>query len=232
MAWVVTQYVHLNPVRVQRLGLGKAARQREGQGRTMPTPEQVRERLEVLQSYRWSSYPWYAGRRAAPPWLTVREVLTGGRAAGLTEQQAAYRRATETAVGANLVLPPAVGGLLRGSAAWVGAMRRRLQGEATEQGALRHLAARPGWAQIRQAVEQVKGEPWEQFAQRHGDVGRDLALYVLRQEGGMSLRMAADCVGLRQYHTAAQALRRLRARLPTDKLLQRRIAEVVKCIKV
>jgi REP element-mobilizing transposase RayT len=235
VAWAVTQYVHLNPVRVQRLGLGKAAKRREGQGRIAPPPEQVRERLAVLRDYRWSSYPWYAGRRDAPPGLSVREVLTGGRAAGLAEQQKAYRRAVEAAVGADenaAVLPPAIGGLLRGSAPWVAAMCRRLQGDVGEQGALQRLAVRPGWVEIRRAVEQVKGEPWEQFAERHGDPGRDVALYVLRQAGGLRLWTAGQQVGLTHYRAAAQALHRMKRRLKTDQRLQRLLAEVVKCIKI
>ena len=235
VAWDVTQYVHLNPVRICALGLGKLEKRREGQVRTRPTPERVRQRLAVLRTYRWSSYPCYAGQRKAPPWLTVRDVLTSGRSAGLAVQQRAYRQSAETTVGQSDVetaLPPALGGLLRGSASWLAALRRQLHGDACEQGALQPLAIRPDWERIRQAVEQVQGEPWTQFAERHGDVGRDLALYVLRQEGGLSLRAAGQLVGLAQYRAAAQALHRMNRRLPTDQRLQRLLKEVVNCVKI
>jgi REP element-mobilizing transposase RayT len=235
VAWAITQYVHLNPVRVQALGLGKVEKLRERRGSTVPAPVLVQQRLAVLRDYRWSSFVFYSGQQTAPPWLTVRAVLTGGRVAGLAQQQAAYRRAIAAVVGAGVTAPelaPAVGGLLRGGGPWVLAMRRRLQGDAREQSALHHLALRPDWAAVRGAVEQVKGEPWAQFAARHGDTGRDVALYVLRREGGLTLRAAGQLVGLPHYNAAAQAIRRLYARLPRDKHLRRFLSEVIKCIKV
>jgi len=235
VAWAVTQYVHLNPVRIKTMALGKVEKLREERGCTVPAPELVQQRLELLRAYRWSSYAFYSGQQAAPPWLIVREVLTGGRRTGLAQQQAEYRRAVVAAVGAGAVGPeltPAVGGLLRGGAAWVAAMRRRLQGDAQEQSAFHHLALRPDWAAVRGSVERVKGEPWAQFATRHGDTGRDVALYVLRREGGLTLRAAGQRVGLPNYNAAAQAIRRLNARLQRDKNLRRLLSEVIKCIKV
>jgi len=235
VAWAVTQYVHLNPVRVRALGLSKPEQRREGQGSSRPTPELVRQRLAVLQTYRWSSYPCYSGGREVPPWLTVRDVLTDGRTAGLAAQQRAYRRSAEMAVGhdaADAALPPAMGGLLRGGAAWLATQRQRLTGDAAEQGSLRPLTVRPDWERIRHAVEHVQGEPWVEFAERHGDVGRDLALYVLRHEGGLSLRAAGQQVGLVQYRAVAQALHRMQRRLVTDQRLQRLLKEVITCIKI
>ena len=125
----------------------------------------------------------------------------------------------------------AVGGLLRGGAAWVAAMRRRLTGDEREQSALHHLAVRPDWAAVRRAVEQVKGEAWEQFAARHGDVGRDVALYVLRREAGLGLRMAGALVGLTNYYAAAQAVHRFSVRLPRDQQLQRFLREALPHMK-
>ena len=234
VAWAVTQYVHLNPVRVRALGLGKQMKQREGQGRTVPPPELVRQRLAVLRAYRWSSYACYSGPRMAPSWLTVRAVLTDGRVANLAQQQTAYRRAVEALVGAGetaSAMAPAVGGLLRGGVAWVAAMRRRLTGDEREQSALHHLAVRPDWAAVRRAVEQVKGEAWEQCAARHGDVGRDVALYVLRREAGLGLRMAGALVGLTNYYAAAQAVHRFSVRLPRDQQLQRFLREALPHMK-
>ena len=235
VAWAVTQYVHLNPVRLQALGLGKAETLRERRGATVLAPALVQQRLAVLRDYRWSSFAFYSGPKLAPPWLAVGAVLTGGRRVGLAQQQAAYVRAVAAMVGAGALapeLPPAVGGFLRGGAAWVLAMRRRLTGDAQEQSALQHLSLRPDWTAVRRAVEQVQGEPWARFAARHGDPGRDMALCVLRREGGMTLRAAGQLVGVSSYHAAAQAIRRLNARLLRDQRLRRMLSEVLKCIKV
>lgn len=78
----LTRYIHLNPVRVMRLGMGKRDRQRaRSSGVEAPDRALVRERLDVLRRYRWSSYGAYVGAKA-PKWLCVDDVLemAGGKA--------------------------------------------------------------------------------------------------------------------------------------------------------
>jgi REP element-mobilizing transposase RayT len=49
-AWEVSRYVYLNPVRVERLALGKAAKRREGRGEgERPDTALVRERIRRLR---------------------------------------------------------------------------------------------------------------------------------------------------------------------------------------
>ena len=50
-------YIHLNPVRIKKLGLGKDDRQREKEGilPVEPSEEQVFKRVETLRKHRWSS---------------------------------------------------------------------------------------------------------------------------------------------------------------------------------
>lgn len=234
-AWPITRYVHLNPVRVKSLGLDKTARQREAVGLVGVPSELVKRRREVLRSFRWSSYGSYIGLRPAPAWLSVEEVLGAGRGHGEKEQQREYRAYVEELLGAAVVKSPlkeAVGGLLLGSAAWVKRMRRRLEGDGREQPAYRVLRLRPDWNSVREAIEQVKGEKWAEFADRHGDWGRDLALYVLRVRGGLTLSEAARSVGIAHYQTAAQALRRFVRRLEKDRWLRAQLREVENCIKI
>lgn len=57
-AWPVTRYVHLNPVRVKGLELGKGQRQAEAKGLCEVAPEILQRRRQVLKDYRWSSYPF------------------------------------------------------------------------------------------------------------------------------------------------------------------------------
>ena len=76
----VGRYVHLNPVRVGRLGLDKTQRAADRIGLTKaPSEEIVAQRLQVLREWKWSSYPAYAGYVRAPSWLAG-EVL--GRVCG------------------------------------------------------------------------------------------------------------------------------------------------------
>jgi REP element-mobilizing transposase RayT len=72
----LSRYVHLNPVRIQTLGLSKTDRQVQRVGLS-PTPNaaQVRERITLLRRYRWSSYRAYIGLERAPEWLECQTVL-------------------------------------------------------------------------------------------------------------------------------------------------------------
>lgn len=234
-AWPITRYVHLNPVRVKGLESGKRERKAEGVGLRAPCPEVLKQRREVLKDFPWSSYPCYAGWRSAPAWLQVERVLAGERPQRLKEQRQAYREYVESVLGETLPESPlrqAAAGLLYGSAAWVERMRRRLKGERREQKAFRELGERPGWETIRSAVERVKGEAWEQFAERHGDWGRDLALHVGRRYGGMGLAALGRLGGVSHYYTVAQALRRFGRRAQKDRRITQALREVLTCIKI
>ncbi len=234
-AWPITRYVHLNPVRVKGLGLNKPASRREAVGLVAAPEELVRRRRSVLRTFPWSSYGYYAGFGSKPEWLRVDDVLYGGRVHQGKGQERAYREYVESLLGAPVVENPlkeALGGLLLGSEEWVRRMRQRLRGDRREQPAYRILRPRPDWDSVRGAVEKVWGEKWGDFAQRHGDWGRDLALYVLRGRGGLTLKAAAECVGIVHYQTAAQAILRFGQRLEKDKRLRARLQEVVTCIKI
>jgi len=73
----LSRYVHLNPVRLAELGLGKRHRRAQSAGLS-PAPDaaQVRKRLEVLRSHRWSSYRACAGLCASPTWLECDTILS------------------------------------------------------------------------------------------------------------------------------------------------------------
>jgi hypothetical protein len=58
-----------------RLGLGKTDKKAESRGWTLPDREQVKQRLETLRRYRWSSYPSYAGYCKTPEWLAADDIL-------------------------------------------------------------------------------------------------------------------------------------------------------------
>jgi putative transposase len=226
----VSRYLHLNPVRVDRLGLGKTARQQSAHGLgSPPDARQVAERLERLRRYAWSSYRAYVGRSKRPTWLTTRRVLgmVGGR--GLAEQQRAYRRLAEEAVRDGLSESPwerLAAGVVLGGPEFVEQMRRHLRGDEREQPQLRQLKARPSWETVVAAVEKVKGERWEAFRDRYGDWGRDLALYVGRRRAGMRLRQLAEAAGGVDYGSAAGAVQRFAQRLSHERALKKLVSAV------
>jgi len=94
----LSRYVHLNPVRVGRLGLGKGERQKRRAGdSSSPDAQQVKERLARLREFPWSSYRAYIGLSKQPAWLECRRLreLGGAKDAGMRQS---YRKYVEAAV--------------------------------------------------------------------------------------------------------------------------------------
>ena len=209
----VGRYVHLNPARVRRLGLSKHQRsvQRAGIG-GQPRAQVVRERLEVLRNYRWSSYRAYAGYEKAPDWLWTEELgrLCGGRTS--KERRQALREYTEEAVREGITASPwenLVGGVVLGSEDFAREMVSRVRHDKREQRAAKVLEGRVGWEAIVKAVEQEKGERWMEFRDRYGDWGRDVALWLGRTAGRMRLQELAGKVGGVDYTAVSAAVGRV-----------------------
>jgi hypothetical protein len=116
--------------------------------------------------------------------------------------------------------------VLLGGEEFVEEMRSLLQGDQREQPAIKGLQKRPSWEEILRAVEKVKGEKWESFRDRHGDRGRDLAFYVGRREGGISLRELGRHAGGADYGSEGMALHRFEKLLTQDPSLQKAYQKV------
>lgn len=230
----LSRYVHLNPVRVQALGLGKGDRaaQRVGLAHA-PDAARVRERIAVLRGYRWSSYGAYVGLEAVPEWLECRAVLArGGGRRG--DQRRRYREYVETAVREGLGKSPWESvreQVVLGGAAFVARLRKHIRGDEQEQrGARRLLAEAPTLAAVIAAIEQVKGEKWAEFRDRYGDSGRDMALYLGRRRCGAKMSELAHEVGLRNYGVVATSAKRYERRLARDPTEQRRMGKVLRLL--
>ncbi len=219
----VSRYLHINPVRIGALGLGKQAQQRQQAGLgDKPQPKLVRERIGRLRRHRWSSYRAYAGWAEAPRWLTVRTVLAMGGGRSLPEQRQAYRQYVEEAAREGLEESPwerVEAGVVLGTAEFVRRLRPRLRGNRREQAGLNRLAGVRAFAEVVAVVEKLKGEPWEAFRDRHGDWGRDLAVWLARRHCGMKLRELGQAVGGVDYATVSSATRRLERRAQHDRKL-------------
>ncbi len=226
-----SRYIHLNPVRIKRLALGKANRRRLRQrvGKELDQ-RTIQNRLTTLTQYRWSSYRAYVGRERPPEWLTLEPVL-GFLGKRRQVSQRAYRQFVEQGVleGASLDLYRAVKGqTLLGETAFVEQAQKWLKGNEREQPALRALGWRPSWEKIVAAVESERGEQWETFVDRRGDAGRDMALWLARKLGGLSLQQLAGKVGGISYPGVSTALRQMARRLVQEKGLARQVGRIEK----
>jgi REP element-mobilizing transposase RayT len=223
-SWALTcsVYIHLNPVRVQALGLGKEERGREKAGYLPkePAEEQVKARLAKLRGHGWSSYPAYAGYAPRPEWLTCEELWR--RNGDGKDAQAEYRRyledylrqGVEEGAFAQITAAVAIGG-----AAFVERLRRKVPPSARNDTNARAWRRLLPFAEVVRAVEAVKGEAWSAFAERKGDHGRDLALHVARMNCGLSIPELAAFAGIGPA-AASKALQRMKERLPGDRKLK------------
>jgi hypothetical protein len=224
-------YIHLNPVRVNALGLGKEGRGREKAGflPKEPSGDQVRARLAKLRGHHWSSYPAYAGYVPRPEWLTCETLWR--RAGGEKGQDAKadyriyledyLRQGVAEGAFARITAAVAIGGT-----AFIEGLRKRVPkraGGETNARAWRRLLP---FEEVVKALEAVKGEPWAAFAGRQGDWGRDLALHVGRMRCGLTLRELGGHAGGMGVQAVAKACGRMGDKLKTDKGLQRALARV------
>ena len=108
----MSRYVHLNPVRVRALGLGKAEQKALKAGASAaPQAEMVKERIRLLRANQGGAYRAYVGLTPKPAWLTCEVILAmlGGKQA---EREKNYRGYVEAAVRDGLPPKPDPGGAL------------------------------------------------------------------------------------------------------------------------
>ena len=233
----LSRYVHLNPIRVARLGLGKPRRAaaQTGRGET-PTAAEIRARLAHLRNYRWSSYRAYIGASPSPIWLDS-EAILGMNRGTLPQQREAYRQYAEAAAREGT-----------GSAGVWADLKRRLPARRptfSGQGARPHLwwlratrrrpvAARP--TRLGRNCSRGRETGWGKMGRplrtRHGDTTRDLALHLGRRCGGLKLRELAAAAGLAHYGAVAMAVRRYERKLAGDRGESRRLKRTLQLLNV
>jgi putative transposase len=208
----VSRYIHLNPVRTERFGLNKAQQQRIRIGATdMPDRELVRQRVEKLRCYRWSSYRAYTGLSRRPEWLDCASVLKlGGGATG--ETQSNYRKYVESAIREGLGNTPwedLKERVVLGSQEFVAELRAH--GET--KGLKSQTGKRSQWDSVKQCVEKLKGLKWSQLCSKHADDGRDMAMCLGQKLCGLSLKELTALMGATSGATISMAIKRFETRL-------------------
>jgi hypothetical protein len=111
-----------------------------------------------------------------------------------------------------------VAGVVLGSEEFAKRLLAEARKDEREQPAARRLAQQVPWERIVEAVEKEKGERWDAFRDRHGDWGRDLALWLGRTAGRMRLRELALVAGM-DYATVGAAVSRVGRRMGRDREL-------------
>lgn len=221
---VLSEYVHLNPVRITALGQGKRARAADRQGLTRPPTEtEVRGRLERLRGYRASSYRAYAGYAKMPEWLDAELILS--RAGGV----GAYRKAVEDRVRQGVEESPweqVKWGLALGGESFVEGVRKHMR-VGREAPGKRRLRQQRTFEEVVRVVERLTGETWAFFRDRHGDPRRDLVLWVARRCTGMTAAELGGAAGGMDYAAVTMAVRRFQSAQTRDKKLARLTGQVV-----
>jgi REP element-mobilizing transposase RayT len=235
-AWALelSVYIHLNPVRVKGLGLGKAERQAEKRGLSLtPEPALVTERLRALRHHRWSSYGVYAGYLTRPIWLTCQALWERVRPSGIGETTA-YRQFIEERLkqGLSEGWPERMSAALAiGSATFQARLRQWAIGNRQEQSAVRAWERWLPFGRVKTAVAAEKGERWEHFRDRRGDWGRDLAWWIGRRHCGLTLGELGEEAGGVADRAVGIAIARMDGRLAADRELRKIASRIVAGIK-
>ena len=232
-------YLHLNPVRVKGLGLGKCERKAERHGiLPPPTPEVVKARLDALRTHPWSSYLDYAGYRLKPPeWLTCDALWRRAKHRDKTPPES-YRHDMEYPLKAGVeefrTFAERMQHLVAlGSEPFLNRLRGLAQGDCNEQKALRAWKRLVPFARMIAVVAQEKGEPWERFRDRYGDWGRDVALWLGRRHCGLTLQELGCAAGGMSYPAVGQAVRKMEQRRNADGKIMRLVEKLERqCLKV
>jgi len=223
-AYELSLYVHLDPLRIESLGLSRSKRKAAGLGLAQPpSPEEVQRRRQRLREYAWSSYRYYAGYAEAPSWLFTEELYrrTGPRS---NDAAAAYRRAMQVRLRQGAAAPKLEtlrDGLAVGGAAFARRMRQAGRSAGRRRGIAgkRALRSRVTIQTVIRAVEKVKGERWNSFKDRYGDLGLALAMWAARGFTGLTLKDIGAALGGLDYAAVSVAVRRLESRARADEAL-------------
>jgi len=228
-AFSCSVYVHLNPVRIQALGLDKQGQALENAGVVPEESEKlIRMRLEQLRGFVWSSYRAYTGVAEAPGWLMCGTLLAR---TGSKEPHDVYRHHMEARLGAvespddeTFLSAPVVG-----SAEFLAqAGGRRLKALPATGSALPWRRLLPFEAVVK-GVEELKGEEWASFVNRHGDWGRDLAFYMGRRRCGLTMKELGDVAGV-SFVAVGKSVSRMERRLSENPGLREQFAALEKIL--
>lgn len=215
----VSQYIHMNPVSVSDMGLGKRTKAAEGQGLMgQPSPRLLTERVETVRRYPWSSYRAYAGYEKPLEWLdrgAVLAMVKGGETGYRNLLEGRILQGEKEELGSRVRW-----GLVLGSERFARKVRGKIQVYRNSEGRST-LRERRTLGEIVRFVEGIKREKKEGFWSRHGDWGRDLVLWAARIYGGLTLAELGREAGGMDYTAVSMATTRIVSRAANDRALRK-----------
>jgi hypothetical protein len=211
------------PLRVDLAGAWYHVMNRGHRGETLFFNDADRRRFLGAVADAWSSWRVYMRAEANPGWLESAVVGSGCGGRSRAERRGALKAYTEQPIREGVLESPwegLVGGIVLGERDYAQRLLKGRKVSEEEQTAARRMRKRVRWSELVRAAEKVKGEPWDGWAERHGDWTRDSMIYVARRHGGLRLAEVVAEMGIK-YQAAAQAVKRFGQALPDDPERQR-----------
>jgi putative transposase len=205
----LSRYIHLNPVRGRVLGAGD--------------PRQRRERL---RAYRWSSYRGYAAL-ANPEDFVSEELVLGefdGRArVKVREQKVAYRGFVEEGLLREIENPfeAVQWQMVLGSESFAQKLKDKLGSARSREVSGWGGAGSDAEALITRAAKRYQ-IPLKQMLAKppYGSEAHNVAMWLLWQKGGLTLREIGALFGKIDYVAVSQRIRRIERRLAKERKLR------------
>lgn len=212
----LSRYVHLNPVFA-------------GAAKDLP----LRQRIDYLRAYRWSSYPSYIGRSRRLDYVDYDPVLADVAEGSRSSPEAAYRQfvergLVETDEDLKEVLKTSPHGI--GSERfrhWLDGRRAELldRRDKKEDVAFRRVSVALKPDEIVAVVcRQLAVSPEDLRRSTRGSLARPLAAHLLCKYAGLTQRQAAETLGLGTGAAVSIQLKNFRVRLSGDPRLQQCLA--------
>ncbi len=221
-AYALSHYLHLNPLQIAGLGLDRKGRLLESRGFRTPTRKQIAQRLQRLREYQWSSYMAYAGYCSMPRWLHTGDLLRRAhRAAAQRRKQ--YRKDIRLRLTKGVdeeLFEKLSSSMAIGSSGFIDKIRAGASEDdligVTGKKALRR---RVPCEEVIKAIEELKGEKWQEFVNKRGDWGRPLFFWAARRLCAMTLSEVGEVVGDMGFSAVSAAVKRFERRAKEDKKL-------------
>ncbi len=210
----VGRYLHLNPVRIDGLGLSKKDQRRARViGCENPGRELVSRRIATLRNHPWSSWRVYSGVDPQLPWLCRERIQGGCGGRTLKEQRRALTAFTEGPIREGVLESPwesLVAGFILGDEMEAQQALKPVRGDSKGLTTVHQNAGmtRPTWDAMVEAAEKIQGRRWAEMMEMHGDWGRNGLLAVATRHLGWRLVEVVQRVPGLGYSAAAQGIRR------------------------
>jgi REP element-mobilizing transposase RayT len=199
----LSRYVHLNPVRGKSLGKGNPA-----------------QRRERLRSFKWSSYPGYAGLRRQFGFVEEKQVLEQMEGKSASQRHLSYRRFVEEGLLREIEAPweRVRWQSVLGSESFGRRVQDRINAMSAHRREIR--AVREGESlldpmKVVKRVAKAYGEPLDRIKEdkSYGLEARNVAMWLVWNRSGLGLRQIGEFFGGLHYSAVAQRLRRISPKL-------------------